>query len=308
MARKTIKPTFTKPAQPSTEEQLKAIATKVLPGLEALCASPMLAMLPLTVAMLKKEISVMDAGDARTMLAGFGMSADEDDKQEFLAAIREKVKAAHSTDVETEIQKARDMRQILTSIDREAQVSFAKATDDLMPPRFKAFMEDVMLAKGMSAEQTVERALRVLSTKSDLQVALSKVKKAELMPVALIAEKAEKVFLETSDEQIFSIVQEFARAVSTQDVVDTVNHGLNFIEEALTNALHDKVFTAAYSDAGTKFAASAGRVLTVLEDAVANAQIVPDLSDVRVAVRTANEKSGVYKPGRTRKSSGPQLG
>lgn len=204
--------------------------------------------------------------------------------------IAAEINRAIATDVQNDAQNGPQARALTAQLDPAHIAALKMLTETLLPARTLKFINDTKTAT--SAQKQVETLQKLSAMLSDTQMAQLQQSYRALLPVDLLAETAEKIIENLEPAAIETVCAGFAGKVTAQDFARTAIGALDLLEEAMTLQSSGQSFLSGpYSPKAHAFGNGLKNILQGLEDSIADAGIIPDLSALRTALRAGNEKA-----------------
>lgn len=180
---------------------------------------------------------------------------------------------------------AASSKEMISQLTKAEYRTLTLALRDLVPARMAAFYDEVQGVTPANLIQKIDEGYDNIISKTVDELAAESQARAARFPVDAVTDKLMTAAATVNPLQLMSLADEFAKAVTGTDFARLAGSGLAFAEEFLTYAAAEKPFSTQYSAEAAAFKPALKKVLQGAEDAIAAAGILPDLSDLKPAMK-----------------------
>lgn len=159
------------------------------------------------------------------------------------------------------------------------------ALRDLVPNRMKAFYDEVQGVTPANLIQKIDESYDNAVNKSVAELAAEAQARAARFPIDAVTDKLIAAAAGVTPAKITTLADTFAKAVTGTDFANLAGSGLAFAEEFLVYAAAEKPFSTQYSADAASFGPALKKALQGIEDAAVASGILPDLSDLKPAMK-----------------------
>ena len=275
-------------------DQLKALADEALPVVSQFRASGGDFMVEMGAEMAHGMLTQLDPMMLMDITTQIRAGADRTQ----VRAVVEDIMAGALDPVKAQ-SAAESGKEIVTQMTKAEHRALNLALRALVPSRTLAFYDEVQGVTKANLVQKIDESYDNTLNKSVAELAAESQARAARFPVDEVTDKLMTAAATIDPLKAMALVDVFSKAVTGTDFAKLGVSGLAFAEEFLTYAAAEKPFSTQYSASAAAFAPALKKVMQGVEDAFVAAGILPDMSDLKPAMKA------YYAPA-TKGSRGPQ--